>query len=59
MTDRRIVDVPAGIGPRQAYVFASESSYLDRLEDVAVTAVFTDDSGVTWRLTEDNFLTEA
>jgi hypothetical protein len=44
VTDRRIVDVPAGIGQCHAYVFASESSYLDRLEDVAVTAVFTDDS---------------
>lgn len=57
--DHRIVDVPAGIGPRQAYAFASESSYLEHLEEVVVTAVFTDSSGVTWRLTEDSFLTEA
>ncbi len=56
--DHRIVDVPAGIGPRQTYAFASENSYLERLEEIVVTAVFTDDSGVAWRLTENNFLTE-
>lgn len=56
--DHRIVDVPCGMGPRQAYQFTSEASSMDRVEEIAVTTVFTDASGGTWRLADDNFLTE-
>jgi type 1 fimbria pilin len=56
--DHRIVDVPCGIGPSQAYQFTSENSSMERVEEIAVTSVFTDASGVSWRLTEDNFLSE-
>ncbi|MFC8661268.1 hypothetical protein [Streptomyces sp. NPDC057199] len=56
--DHQIVDAPCGIGPRQAYQFASKDSSMDRLEEIAVTTVSTDASGVTWRLTDDNFLSE-
>jgi hypothetical protein len=56
--DHRIVDVPCGIGPRQAYQFASKGSSMDHVEEIDVISVFTDASGVAWRLTEDNFLSE-
>ncbi|WEH12268.1 hypothetical protein [Streptomyces sp. VNUA24] len=58
VTDHRIVDAPCGIGPRQAYQFASKDSLMDRVGEIAVTTVFTDASGVTWRLTDENFLLE-
>ncbi|MFI8220001.1 hypothetical protein [Streptomyces sp. NPDC085932] len=57
MPDHRTVHAPCGLGPRQPYQFASNDSSMDRVEKIAVTAVFTDATGVTW-LTDDNFLSE-
>lgn len=31
---------------------------MDPVEEIAVTTVFTDASGLAWLLTDDNFLTE-